>query len=129
MIGTMTAILLGVLIGSGKGFYDKQSNELAELSAKITLLDRALALYGPETHDIRSQLRDAVQKVLDATWPQKSGTASAVSETQKSYGGLFEKIASLQPQNEIQRTLQSQANTIISQLATTRFLIALRSTS
>ena len=39
-------------------------------------------------------------------------------------GDYFEKIASLQPQNEIQRTLQSQATTIISQLATTRFLMS-----
>ena len=59
VIGTMTAILLGVLIGSGKGFYDSENKELTEVSAKILLLDRALALYGPETHDIRSQLRDA----------------------------------------------------------------------
>jgi hypothetical protein len=66
-----------------------------EVSAKIALLDRALALYGPETHDIRSQLRDAVQTFLDATWPQKSGTASAASETPGHYGGLFEEIASL----------------------------------
>jgi len=124
VIGTMTAILLGVLIGSGKGFYDSENKELTEVSAKILLLDRALALYGPETHDIRSQLRDAVQTFVDATWPQKSGTASAASETPGRYGGLFEKITSLQPQNEIQRTLQSHATTITLQLATTRFLMA-----
>jgi hypothetical protein len=124
VIGTMTAILLGVLIGSAKSFYDSQSQELTEFSAKIALLDRALALYGPETHDIRSQLRDAVQNFLDTTWPQKSGAVAAASETPKRYGGLFTKIAALQPQHDVQRTLQSQATIIMMQLATTRFLIS-----
>jgi hypothetical protein len=47
LIGTMTALLLGLLVASAKSFYDTQSSELTEMSAKIVLLDRVLAHYGP----------------------------------------------------------------------------------
>ena len=49
LIGTMTAILLGLLIASAKSFFDTQNTELTEMSAKVILLDRILAHYGPET--------------------------------------------------------------------------------
>ena len=40
LVGTMTAILLGLLVASAKSFYDTQNNELTEISAKVILLDR-----------------------------------------------------------------------------------------
>jgi hypothetical protein len=42
LIGTMTAILLGLLIASAKSFFDTQNTELTEMSAKVILLDRML---------------------------------------------------------------------------------------
>jgi hypothetical protein len=35
LVGTMTAILLGLLVASAKSFYDTQNNELTEMSAKV----------------------------------------------------------------------------------------------
>ena len=49
LIGTMTALVLGLLVASAKSYYDTQSSELTEMSAKIVLLDRVLAHYGPVT--------------------------------------------------------------------------------
>src|SRR5260221_14053458 len=52
LIGTMTALVLGLLVASAKSFYDTQISELPEMSAKIVLLDRVLAHYGPETKEV-----------------------------------------------------------------------------
>ncbi len=49
MVGTMAALVLGLLVASAKNFYDTQSSELTQLSANVILLDRVLAHYGPET--------------------------------------------------------------------------------
>ena len=49
LVGTMAALVLSLLIASAKGFYDTQSSELTDMSAKVVLLDRILAHYGPET--------------------------------------------------------------------------------
>ena len=65
LVGTMAALVLGLLIASAKGFYDTQSSELTELSAKVVLLDRILAHYGPETKEIRDLLHSAVARTLD----------------------------------------------------------------
>jgi hypothetical protein len=40
LVGTIAAILLGLLVASAKNFYDTQNSELTEMSAKIILLDR-----------------------------------------------------------------------------------------
>jgi hypothetical protein len=49
IVATLSALVLGLLIASAKGSYDAQSAELTQMSAKIILLDRLLAHYGPET--------------------------------------------------------------------------------
>jgi len=65
LIGTLTALVLGLLIASAKNFYDTQSSELTEMSAKIVLLDRVLAHYGPETKEVRDLLHNVVTRTLD----------------------------------------------------------------
>ena len=52
LVATMCALVLGLLIASAKTYYDTQNAELTEMSAKIVLLDRMLAHYGPETNEV-----------------------------------------------------------------------------
>src|SRR5229473_5835180 len=56
LIGTMTALVLGLLIASAKSSFDTQRNGLAQLSANIIFLDRVLAHYGPEAKGAREML-------------------------------------------------------------------------
>ena len=65
LVGTMAALVLGLLVASAKGSYDAQSTELKQMSANIAFLDRVLALYGLETKETRTLLRGAVARVLD----------------------------------------------------------------
>src|SRR5271169_3633766 len=70
LVGTMAALVLGLLLASAKASYDAQSAELTQVSANIVLFDRVLALYGPETAQARQTLRGAVTRGLDRMWPQ-----------------------------------------------------------
>ena len=54
LIGTMTALVLSLLISSAKGSYDTQRDGLDEIAANVTLLDTVLAQYGPPAGDIRA---------------------------------------------------------------------------
>ena len=72
LVGTMAALVLGLLVASAKGSYDAQSAEVTQLAANVAMLDRALALYGPETKEIRAILRNAVRRVLDQMWQHDS---------------------------------------------------------
>src|SRR6516164_9605850 len=64
LIGTISALVLGLLIASAKSSYDTQRNGLAQLAANISLLDRIFAHYGPEAKECRAQLKDNVKNLL-----------------------------------------------------------------
>ena len=67
LIGTMTALVLGLLIASAKGSFDAQRNGLAQLSGNVIFLDRALAHYGPESKEARKMLHASVDDMLQST--------------------------------------------------------------
>src|SRR6266702_6592368 len=69
LIATMTAVLLGLLISSAKGTFDTAQSEVMQMAAKVALLDRVLALYGPEAAEARRALRDAVAHAARRAWP------------------------------------------------------------
>jgi hypothetical protein len=58
IIGTLAALVLGLLLASAKGSFEAKSDGINQISADLVLLDRALARYGPETRDARDLLRN-----------------------------------------------------------------------
>lgn len=123
LVGTMAALVLGLLVASAKGSYDAQSAELTQISANIALLDRGLALYGPETKEARAQLRDVVVRFLDQIWSKDGTSASPVAPTSARGETLYNKIQGLSPKNDAQRSLQSQALSIAMDIGKTRWLM------
>src|ERR1700710_215071 len=61
LVGTMTALVLGLLVASAKEAYDTKRNETTHMAAQIAMLDRELANYGPETGETRPLLRGIVE--------------------------------------------------------------------
>ena len=123
MIATMAALVLGLLVASAKNFYDTQSSELTQLSANVILLDRVLAHYGPETKEVRDILRGAVARNLNLMWQQDQPQQSRM--TPGAGGGeiLFDKIQTLSPANDVQRSFQSQASAMAVDLGKLRWLM------
>ena len=70
LLATMTALVLGLLIGSAKASYDVQGNELKQVSVNVIVLDRGLAHYGPEAREARALLRLAVANAIERLWPR-----------------------------------------------------------
>jgi len=122
LVGTMAALVLGLLVASAKGSYDNQSAELTQMSANIALLDRGLALYGPETKETRALLRGAVVRILDQMW-SKDGASSSPMAAPSGGEILYEKIQGLSPKNDTQRSIQSQALSIAVDIGKTRWLM------
>ena len=126
LIGTMTALVLGLLIASAKSSFDAQRSGLTQLSANIILLDRALSHYGPESKDAREMLHASVADMLRHTWPQEnpqSEQEEGKMRTEGRYEGLFEKIQELKPKNDSQRAIQAQALKTGTDIAQMRWLM------
>lgn len=121
VVGTMAAIVLGLLIASAQGSYELQRNEVTEISAKVVLLDHILAHYGPETKEARDLLRGAMVETLDRMWPKRNSTSS----TSEPKGGdaVYEQILELSPKDDSQRALKVQALNTAFELGRTRWLL------
>jgi hypothetical protein len=65
LVGTMAALLLGLLVAAAKSSYDARSTELTQIAANTILLDRAFAHYGPATQEIRGILKTVTARAID----------------------------------------------------------------
>ena len=122
LVATMSALVLGLLVSSAKSSYDAQSSELTEISAKVVMLDRVLANYGPDTKEVRELLRLAVARALDQAWSKDHGGDSQF-EPQSGTEFLFDKIQKLSPTDDEQRALKTRALNIAYDLLQTRWLM------
>ena len=123
MLVTLTAVVLGLLIGSAKSSFDTQTADVAVLSAKLVLLDRVLANYGPEAQGVRDLLRDMAVRSLDQLWPQERARTSVKPATAAVWDPLYQKIQALSPTDDTQRSLKVQATSVAIDLAQTRWLM------
>jgi hypothetical protein len=123
LLATMTALVLSLLLASARSSYEMQRNELTQVSANIIVLDRVLALYGPETKDARDLLRRSVARALDRMSPQSGSRAAQLEPGAAGAEGLYDKIQVLSPGSEAQRSLRAEALRIGIDLARTRWLL------
>ena len=122
IVATLSALVLGLLIASAKGSYDAQSSELTQMSAKIILLDRVLAHYGPETRETRDLMRGFVARTLDQISAKRPAGSAPFEAASTGAEILVDKIQELSPKDDRQRLLQSQALSIVLDLGQMRWL-------
>ncbi len=122
LVSTMAALVLGLLIASAKSSYDAQAAALVDSSAKVVVLDRTLAHYGPETSEARALLREFVTLNLERTWPKSGATSPNLEAPTIASEILIDKIEALAPKDESQRILKAQAATIVWGIGQTRWL-------
>jgi hypothetical protein len=77
-----------------------QSAELTEMSAKVVLLDRLLARYGPEPKEARDLLRATVVDNLDRVWPQERRRTSEGATPTAGSEVLLDKTQALSPMDD-----------------------------
>lgn len=123
LVVTMAALVLGLLVSSAKTFFDSQNAELTEMSAKIVLMDRMLARYGPETKEVRSVLRATVAQSIDRIWPRERAQTPTLIAPLIGPESLITTMQALTPKDDSQRFLQAQALSIGAGLIQTRWLM------
>lgn len=129
VIATMTALVLGLLVSSAKNSFDRLSNELTQIAAKVIELDRTLARYGPETREVRLRLRENYLGVVDFVFAsQQASHAEAAASDRVHLEDAQNLIEALAPGNDTQRDLRSQARQLATELAATRWLLLLQET-
>jgi len=125
LISTMAALVLGLLINSAKGSFDRINNELLDNGARLLTIDRVLADYGPEAEGLRETIKRAYAKRIHRLM-QGGGSEIAALTSEQSLVELEDalgQVARLDPHTDAQRALRAQAETIAGQIAATRSLL------
>jgi len=125
MLATLTALVLGLLVSSAKSSFDAMNAGIAQTGAKIILFDHILADYGPETKEVREQLRNTVASTIERIWPTKktgSGGLRAL-ESVDAAKTLQARLRELTPKNDLQKSLLAQASQIAGDVLQTRLLL------
>jgi hypothetical protein len=125
LIGTISALVLGLLIASANTSYETQRGEVKRMTADIILLDQMLAQYGPQARPGRDFLRRAVTQLVERIWGQNSSPSAAPEPfvATASSEEAFREFQALEPSSDVQRILKARAIDLSNDVAQTRLLL------
>jgi hypothetical protein len=123
LIAAIAALVLGLLINAAKSSFETQSAQVKQITANLLLLDSLLTQYGPEAKPIRQHMRNAVGPFADRLWHEKELAATGPFEKDAAEERIFSEVQRLSPRNDVQRSLQSRAAIVSSDLAQVRFML------
>lgn len=122
IIGTLSALALGLLIASAKRSFDDAGTELRTAAARVLLLDRVMAHYGAETTEMRGTLRRLLEARLREARSDPIGDSSL--DEGLDIEPVQDALRRLSPQDDAQRWLQARALQLTSQIAEARWMRA-----
>ena len=111
LIGTLSALVLGLLIASAKTTFDQKTNRVREMTATLILLDDLLTQYGPEAIPVRKLLRQSIPPMADRIWHEQENPTRKPARFESSVEAwqFYDALERLSPNNDTQRSLQSRA--------------------
>lgn len=119
VVGTLSALALGLLIASAKSAYDDAQTDLKATAARIVLLDRVMAQYGPDANEARLMLRQLLESRLKAGWniQTSDGDGAGLSPEFKQIEAVQAKLRMLDAQDAAHRQLQARAIEVAGEIA------------
>ena len=124
LMGTVAALVLGLMIASAKNSFDSQIANVRQLAANIILLDELLEQYGPETSEARVMIRRAAAITVQRVWRENTGADRAETFSPSAAATqFFLTVESLSPNNDLQRSIKPRILEVGTDLARTRLLM------
>lgn len=126
LVATMLALVLGLVTASAKSSFDSLDLTVKQTAMDVLALDRLLARYGPETAEIRGELKRTVADRIQVIWPADMSSLRRLDPSAHlgNVEGLAGHIETLKPQNDLQRSLQTRAAELTERLLQARWLQA-----
>lgn len=122
LIGTLAALVLGLLIASAKSSFDQKTSQVRQMTASIIVLDNLLAQYGADAAPVRNLLRQSIPPLANRIWHEEEiPVGKSVRFEPTGQASAFEnELERLSPSNDAQRSLQSRAIAAFTDGAQTR---------
>jgi hypothetical protein len=124
VVGTLSALVLGLLVATASTTFNTRNQEITELATKMIQLARLLQRYGSEVNGERDLLRLYTSMKLQDLFPQ--GNAKPVLENPRTivlFEELQDRLAAMEGHNAQQRWMLSQAQALTSDMTDARWLL------
>lgn len=122
MVGTMTALVLGLVTASAKSSFDTEDTAVKHTAATILALDRMLADYGPETKPIRAAIHGLIAAKVQQMWPEAAGIETSAIPIVGSER-IAADILALRPSTDAQRWYQSRSLELAGEILQSRWVV------
>ena len=126
VIGTLAALVLGLMITAAKSNFSGRTDEIRQLSLQLVRIDRNLRRYGPEADDARAKLRDWAAAKSSELFPEKGQLPVSNETTIVKLEAVQDALLALTPKDERQKYLDELCLTLSSNIIQARWALEQR---
>jgi len=126
VIGTLSALVVGLMITAANSSFTRRSDEVRELSLQVIRTERNLRRYGIEAEDARAKLRAWATVKTQQLFPEKGQSVPSSETTVRMLEGVQDALLALTPKDERQKYLRTLSLTLSSTLIQTRWSLEQR---
>jgi len=121
VIGTLSALVLGLMITAANRSFSARSDEVRELAVQLIRMDRNLHRYGPEADDARLALHAWAKAKTQQLFPEKGQTRPSSQGTIIMLESVQDEVLDLEPKNPRQNYLRTLCLTLTSSIIQARW--------
>ena len=103
IVGTLSALVLGLLISTANSSFSARSREVTAMSVDLIRMERMLRRYGREADDARAKLRTYATAKMQELFPAKGERSQTDEATVGMLETMQDAILSLAPTDETHR--------------------------
>jgi hypothetical protein len=121
VIGTLSALVLGLMISAANASFSTRADGVRELSLQVIRIERNLRRYGPEADDARAKLRAWATFKTQQLFPEKDQPVPPPETGIKTLESVQDALLGLTPKDERQKYLRTLCVTLSSNLIQARW--------
>jgi hypothetical protein len=126
VIGTLSALVLGLMITAANHSFSARSDEVRELSLQLIRMERNLRRYGPEADDARAKLRTWAEAKTHELFPIEGQARPSSETTIVMLESVQDAVLALTPGDEKQKYLRTLCVNLSSTLIQARWSLETR---
>jgi hypothetical protein len=125
VVGTLTALVLGLLISNASSSFSTRNSEVTRISADMVRMDRLLRRYGPEADGARKALQRYLAMKFDDLFPETTERKPNLDNpaTVEMLEHVQDMMLALKPSDDRQHWLITQALQLAAEASETRWLL------
>lgn len=108
-LGTLAALVLGLVVASAKDSFDVKTKEVQSAAAKVLQIDRRLQSLGSEALPMRMALRDLVAARVGHLTDGYVGEADTPMTSSQGLVRIEDQLRAFAPKDDVQRQLAAEA--------------------